>query len=763
MSQLEFSVRLRKLRTARDLTQEALAELAGCATQTLRAFEAGRRRPSQEMAERLAEVLHIPEAEWDEFVLLARGWQRITNVHPPPPAPAPAPNQSRLLAPVLLIGRAHEIAEVTNLLQQPATRLVTLVGPGGIGKTVLAIQVASNLQGSFRDGTLLIAFAANETTNAALHTIATALAIPLASDQSLTEQIVAACVGQERLLLFDNLEHLLGDNLLVELLARLGQEAPRIKILATSRERLQLTTERVIVLGGLELPANDKEGAVEHSAAVLLFVERARRMQIDFTLDRANQAAVVRICRLLGGMPLAIELAASWISILTPDEIAAEIERDLDFLALANRDMPEQHRSMRVVFERSWQLLTADEQATLARMALFRGGCTREAIFDVVLANLALLASLVRKSLVQRVGDRYVLHELIRQYSLEQLAQLELDNVSKKRYVDYILTLVWRVEREFAANGDQHLRTLIKQELDNIRAALLYGLEVAKGEVGAQIFIATAFFFVNSGLLRESLNWIQRFLAVVHNPALRTQLLMISAGLGHSEGNWQLALAQAEKDLVLLQQGSRPEELAVTYTFASFAYLDICAYDKAIIYTNNAYSIYEQQGLPSRAIITRCNLGYIEGFAGYYGPARDHLNQAYTSAQALNDRLNIAHALYGLAFIDALEGDPAGLGKGSQALHIFYEYEHMILLSYCLHAQAALLGLNQSWSAAAQILGFVDTLRTNLGIQITPGMKAAYERLLGFARGTVEQAAFEQAYRAGERLTIEQVLALAHP
>jgi predicted ATPase len=243
----------------------------------------------------------------------------------------------------------------------------------------------------------------------------------------LSAQLIAHLRDQSLLLVLDNLEHLLDRESVMDNLARqILVQAPGIKLLVTSRERLKLDAEWVVDLGGLTLPVTNARRRIDAADAVRLFVDRARHLDPHFALDTGSRAAVVQICQRLEGLPLAIELAASWTRVLTLPEITDEIGRALDFLSQDHHDTPARHRSLRAALDHSWRLLNRMEQHTMAQLSIFQGGCDREAIQEVTGATLPLLNALIDKSLVQcarlRGVMRYTLHELVRQYAVERLA-----------------------------------------------------------------------------------------------------------------------------------------------------------------------------------------------------------------------------------------------------------------------------------------------------------------------------------------------------
>lgn len=371
--------------------------------------------------------------------------------------------------PSSFVGRKGELIALATRLQNPACRLVTILGPGGIGKTRLGIQVAADLGTNFDDGVYFIPLAAVLSVDYLVPAIADVLRFAFWGSGEPRQQLLDYLREQRVMLLIDNFEHLLsGVDLLVDILVT----APEVKMLVTSRERLNIREEWLLDIQGLDYPQDETNGAVEEYSAVQLFLQSARRVKADFQLTQANQSDVVRICRLVDGIPLAIELAASWVRALSCQAIGEEIERNLDFLATSLRDAPEKHRSMRAVFAHSYDLLTAEQQQVFGKLSVFRGGFRREAAQSVAGASLATLAALVDKSLL-RVSDegRYDMHELLRQYGEEQLDASgvadDIHDVHSAYYADFVQ------QRVDDLKGRRQLEAMaeISADFENVRTA----------------------------------------------------------------------------------------------------------------------------------------------------------------------------------------------------------------------------------------------------------------------------------------------------
>lgn len=396
--------------------------------------------------------------------------------------------------PTHLVGRQKELTEISRLITDPGCHLLTLTGPGGIGKTRLALSVAEGqiTAHTFHDGIFFIPLAGLSEGERIVSVIAAALQIQLEHRES---QLINYLRAKQILLVLDNFEHLLESS---DLVIRILQAAPQGKILITSRERLGLQREQVYPLQGL--PVGD-EATMKDSGH--LFLQAARRIRPDFKATQENLAVINHICRLVEGMPLALELAAAWIDLLSPEDIATEIQRSLDFLETDLRDMPRRHRSMRAIFDTTWQNLSDHNQKILAQVSIFRGGFTLEAATAITDASLRDLAALVNKSLLSfnPSTKRYHIHELLRQYSLERLINMD----ARDRHCSYYLDWLIQQSHKFTGAEQDMDLGLIDTEMDNIRAAINQALRIRRLGEFDHIIRVLAHFYTTQGRSQEGI------------------------------------------------------------------------------------------------------------------------------------------------------------------------------------------------------------------------------------------------------------------
>jgi predicted ATPase/DNA-binding CsgD family transcriptional regulator len=372
------------------------------------------------------------------------------------------------------IGRSRELDELTKLLIDPNCRLITLVGPGGSGKTRLAIEATRENASRFADGVYFVGLQPVSSSEFLISSISDALQYSVRGTDE-TTQILDYLHDKQILLVLDNFEHLLES---ADLLDSILQHAPNVKLLVTSREVLKLREEWLYPVQGMPFPADTTDAELEQYGAVELFMEHARRVRRDFSLED-ERVQVINLCRVVEGMPLALELAASWLKTLPCREIVLEIEQNLDFLNTNMRNVPVRHRSMRTVFEHSWKMLTEEERQIFKSLSVFRGGFQRKAAERVAGASLAVLSTLVDKSLLRTDSNgRYQIHELLRQYAAEQLQASPKEAAHiHDIHCDYFADFLHQRYDNLLGNHQFEATQEITADLENVRAIWEYATE----------------------------------------------------------------------------------------------------------------------------------------------------------------------------------------------------------------------------------------------------------------------------------------------
>jgi predicted ATPase len=481
--------------------------------------------------------------------------------------------------PTPFLGREAELAALDDLMAQPEVRLVTIVGLGGLGKTRLSLafarqQLATN---RFPNGVFFVALAPLGSADQIMPKLAEALDFQLelgGGTRTPQQQLLDYLRQKHMLLLMDNFEHLLDG---ADLVAQILQAAPGVKVLASSRERLHLQEEQVYPIQGLEFPAwETPEDAVEYTA-VRLFLQSARRIQPRFGLAIDDLTYLTRICRLVEGLPLAIELAAAWVDTLSLADIASEIQQNLDFLETDVRNVPARQRSIRAVFDYSWQRMTDSEQRIFQELSVFWGGFTRPAAQQIAGASVRALATLTSKSLLQfnQTNGRYQIHELLRQYGARQLAdQPQAEARIRDRHSAWFAAMLQ--QQEGALRSDRQLAALgeIAADIENVRMAWVWAVEQKETTRISQALESLGQFWEWYGRFQEGENGCRAALAIVDeesDPRLRGRLLTWQATYCFWQGQFHQATSLLDRSLDLLERSqlaaldTRAERAAVLF------------------------------------------------------------------------------------------------------------------------------------------------------------------------------------------------------
>jgi predicted ATPase len=640
----------------------------------LRKMEADERRPSTQIAELIAGALEIPAAQRSTFVKVARGELVVDRLVPfsvpvqrpgMPPAAA-SPRNNLPVLPTPLIGRHRELAELCKLVRDPQCRMLTLVGPGGIGKTRLAVEAASQLQNDFADGAYFVPLAPVDASRFIVPVIAHSIGFAFLGISSADPktQLLNYLEHRRMLLLVDNIEHLLEEPG-IELFAQLLAAAPDVKLLVTSREALTLQHEWVFEVKGLPVPGDSTSTQGAQDTSIELFLQRARRAYVGFDATTEDYPAILRICRLVDGVPLAIELAAAWVRTLTCAEIADQIELGLDFLATSARDLPTRHRSMRAVFDHSWKLLSDEERRALASLSVFRGGFDRDAAAHVAGAPLGILSGLVAKSLIRRPeAGRYDLHDLIRQYAALHLrADPGSEAAAWQEHYAFYLSLAEAAAPQLKGSGQLEWLRRLERERDNFRAALSWSLNGGQVDAALRLAAALRWFWGMRGYFDEGHTWL--FKALQQSPqesagvSARARALEGLGLLDNAAGQHADARALAEQSEALFRELGDKQGLADALMVSGQAlrWQGEAALSQARL--EEALALYRELG--DRWNVARCLHRLGTSLADYGGDAAGLLMLEEVSAilDELGDKFMSGGVLVTLGIIAFARGDYA--------------------------------------------------------------------------------------------------------
>jgi len=694
-----------------------------------------------------------------------------------PPTDAPS-NLPTPLTP--LVGREREVAAVSALLRGDGVRLLTLTGPGGVGKTRLALQVAAHVADAFPDGAAFVGLAPVADPNLVAPTIAQALGVRAARDEPPIERLRAFLRGKRLLVVLDNFEQVVES---APLVADLLRAFPGLTVLATSRVRLRVSGEREHAVPPLAMP-DGEEGAgldrVAASDAVRLFVERARAVQADFALTAENAEAVAGICRRLDGLPLAIELAAVRVKVLPPGALLSRLDKRLPFLTGGGRDLPARQQTMRDAVAWSYDLLSLEEQGLFRRLAVFAGGFTLEAAEAVAVApdgpgtdTFEGVASLVDESLLRQEdgpggGPRFGMLETIRDYGLERLAASGEEEAARQAHAAWFLGVAVAEAPPPLATRDPVDLARLAVEQGNLRAALEWFAARGDADGLARLAGALAWFWQVNGQQREARAWLDRAFGSVAeaSPEARQGLLRADAYLAAQQGAHARATALADELLALARGRADRAAEADARLLLSRAANQLGAYAEATAQAAETVALCREAGDARLLPWALQRLGIEAHIAGDYGRAATLIEESLDAFRATGNPLGAAYALANLGLARHALGErrrAAALYRASLVLHrdVGDPWETAALLG-----QLAALAAEAGHAArAARLLGAMAVLYETTGTSPQPYHGDHLGPAVAEVRARLGPGGYETARRAGRQLplagAIEEAVAVA--
>jgi predicted ATPase len=699
----------------------------------------------------------------ERFVQVQVQAQVQAEVEAPPERPVaamlPSPTSS-------FVGRQKESAELRRLLGRRDVRLVTLSGPGGVGKTRLSLEVGRQLESAFADGVFFISLAATSDPSLVLASIEQQLGVRQQGGRKPMQRLVDHLREKRALLILDNFEQIVAA---APDVAALLAACPGLTLLVTSRTSLRISGERELLVQPLDLPSDLH--AAQHAPAVRLFLERAQAMVPDFGRTPAEMAAVVAVCRRLDGLPLAIELAASRAKMLSAQAILARLDDVLRLLSNGARDLPARQRTLRGTLDWSYDLLDQAERNLFARLSVFPGGWTLEGAEAVCQCPgvdvLDTLMSLVENSLIQvssRGAQRFTMLATIRDYAHERLAASAEAPAVARAQAEYMLHLAVEADAKLRGSDQRVWRDRLAAEHDNIAVALRWLLDQGELRMAASLQVTLAIFWWIQGYSGEARRWTDELLArEASAPEPSRAQIHLTSGLAAAwEGDYPLAAQLLERSVAEfrnlgLSQGAGVAQMALAYISAKPGdqqHMDALLLES----TADLYGAGDLWAV-SVALLSRAEVALA---AGEVCRARELYDDGLGLANTQSDTRGRAQALIGLGFVDIATGDLAEAGERlRQSVELSTQLSNPELLAYAMRGLAGVAGANHDLARAARLLGAAQGLAEAAGSVDWPVRRRLYAGFEEETRDGLGAAAYAAAYAAGRSLSLAEAARLA--
>ena len=773
---------LKNRRKAHDLTQAELADQVGCSAAAIRKLEAEERRPSAQIVERLAEIFEIPQNEQANFLRFARGEMRsapVTIKEDLPWQASAAPIRSNLPVTVTsLIGREKEIAEVRNYLSKDDIRLVTLIGPPGIGKTRLSIESARALLSEFPEGMFFVALAPLDDPTLIAQTVAQSLGYVGTRNIPITDQLREGIGRKQMLLVLDNCEHLIED--VAALASALLSACSGLKILATSRESLRIPGEWLYPVPALDSPDEtspiDSEAAAQFPA-LTLFAERARAVRSDFTLKPENVQTAAKVCAHLDGLPLAIELIAARMRVMSLEALLARLDNQFILSADGMRALSTRQRTLNHAIDWSYSLLSEDEQKLFAYLSVFSRGFTlgtAEAIFSSSFKEKSvsdLLSLLLDKSLLQLIDNptapgeaRYIMLGTIQEFARQCLRESGEETEIRNRHLVFFLN--------FSEKADEHLRGPSQIEwlrrlgvaVDNLRTALDWAIETGQTELALQMVRQLDWFWFIRSDHNEGRQWLERVLKLPDTllyPKSQAEALYDIAHHIWLQVGYIETRPYAEQALSIARLHNDKRNIARALSILGLVLADEKNFPQAHSTLEECMALYQEVGDQWGYTHALTCLGHVWQVQGYLETAVSLREQALELFRKLGDRYFQSATLNFLGVIQATQGNlERGMAELRESLILAQQLDSRYEIAMTLWSFARVSQTEGYQLRAVHLYSAAKNAYDSIGAWTTEH-DLKFEEYLIPGRAVLGESAVEEALEQGRLMTREQAIAYA--
>src|SRR5215212_1550890 len=710
---------------------------------------------------------------------LKRAERVFVLVHPDLPhdvdLPVASDQRTRHFPPSLtpFLGREEQIAAIAELVAAPTVHLVTLTGPGGIGKTRLAIKVGERLASSFTGGAVFVDLSPLRDPAQVLPTIGRAIGLREVNAGSLVQQIHGFLADRKTLLILDNFEHLLGSTAVVASLLNRSE----VELLVTSRAPLRVQGEYEYLVPTLRLPDHTQRtnaAALATNEAVALFVDRTKAVRPDFGLTDTIAPIIAEICARLDGLPLAIELAAARIKVLPPAALLSRLERRLPLLTGGRRDAPERQRTLRDTIAWSYDLLAPDECQLFRRLGVFVGGWTMEAAEAIAnpeenLHVLGGLSSLVEMSLVRldetETEPRFRMLETIREYAVDRLSDAGEDRAMRERQAAFYLDFAEEAEPELVRANQVQWLDRLAADGPNITAALGWFLEQNRVEAGLRLSVAMRFYWLRRAPFGEGSRWLTAFLEQPADdvPApIRARAVAAAGSFNHWLGHLDETRRLYQDALTLFREsGDLIGEARLLRNLASVA-IDLGQFEEAESLLTESRAVADRNGNP-RSVADVVGLSGTLAFAqGDYDQASARLKEASDRFRVLGDVASVMDASGDAAYMTALNGDAVGAATlFAESLSFAMDLEAPDRISWALLGTGNLAAAKGDAAQAVRLFGSAAAIQQSMQRDLRPSVDLIQERILAEQRQQLGESEYKAAWEEGRTLSQERAVAEA--